>query len=123
IIGFLEHLSSLCERVENESNLISPIIDFDEQPEQLYKNDRWKQVAPRWIESGQLPQLNVVAMRARLNRLRASCSDRSLRKIFDECNQALGRCDQKAMDDLQQRCREVMLTKARMIELAFTKKL
>ena len=61
-------------------------------------------------------------MRSRLNRLRASCSDRALSKIFDDCYEALGGCDQKAMDDLQRTCRETMLKKARIIELAFTQK-
>jgi len=121
IIGFLEHLSGLCETIENEIYLINPIIDFDEQPDQLTRDERWKQVTPRWIESGQAPQLNLRALRKLLNRLRASCSDRSLRKIFDDCHQALGRCDQKAMDELQRKCREVMLKKSRIIELAFRK--
>ena len=121
IIGFLEHLSGLCETVENEIYLINPIIDFDEQPDQLDKGERWKQVTPRWVKSGQVPQLNVRAMRSRLNRLRASCSDRSLRRIFDDCHQALGRCDQNAMDTLQRTCRQVMLKKSRIIELAYTK--
>jgi hypothetical protein len=119
IIGFLEHLSGLCESVENEIYLINPMIDFDEQPDQLTKDERWRQVTPRWVESSQRPQLNVGVMRSRLNRVRASCSDRSLRKIFDDCNQALRRCDQKAMDRLQAACREVMLKKSRIIELAF----
>jgi hypothetical protein len=121
IIGFLEHLSGLCENVENEIYLINPIIDFDEQPDQLDKGERWKQVTPRWVESGQMPQLKVRGMRSRLNRLRASCADRSLRKIFDDCHRALGRCDQDAMDTLQRTCREVMLKKSRIIELAYTK--
>jgi hypothetical protein len=70
-----------------------------------------------------MPQLKVGAIRKRLNRLRASCSDRSLRKIFDDCHQALGRCDQNAMDNLQKTCREVMLKKSRIIALAYTRML
>lgn len=122
IISFLEYVSDLCHNVENESNLISRIIDFDEQPDQLKKGDRWETVTPRWVESGQLPKLDVGAMRSRLNRLRASCSDRALVKIFDDCNEALGGCDQKAMDNLQKACREAMLEKARIIEITFTEK-
>lgn len=121
IISFLEHLSWLCENVENEIYLINPIIDFNENPDQLSKDERWRQVTPKWVESGQEPRLEVAAMRKRLNRLRASCSDRSLRKIFDGCNTALRRCDQNAMDDLQGWCREIMLKNARIIELAFQK--
>jgi hypothetical protein len=120
IIGFLEHAADLCHGVENESNLISRMIDFDEQPDQLKKGDGWKMVTPRWVEAGQLPQLDLDAMRSRLNRLRASCSDRALVKIFDDCNEALSGCDQKAMDNLQKTCREAMLEKARIIEATFT---
>lgn len=121
IVSFLEHLSELCETIENEIYLINPIIDFEDNPDQLSKDERWRQVTPKWVESGEVPKLDVVAMRKRLNRLRASCSDRSLRKIFDDCHQALRRCDQKAMDNLQRQCRELMLRNARIIELAFQK--
>ena len=122
IIGFLEHVADLCHHVENESNLINRIIDFDEQPDQLKKGDRWKMVTPRAVESGELPRLDVAALRSKLNRLRASCSDRALVKIFDDCNDVLSGCDQKIMDNLQKNCREAMLKKARLIELAFTEK-
>ena len=122
IISFLEYLADLCANAENENHLISRIIDFDEQPEQLKKGDRWKMATPQWVESGEVPKLDVAAMRSRLNRLRSSCSDRALVKIFDDCNEALAGCDQKAMDDLQKTCRETMLKKARIIELAFTQK-
>jgi len=61
-------------------------------------------------------------LRSKLNRLRASCSDRALVKIFDDCNDVLSGCDQKIMDNLQKNCRVAMLKKARLIELAFTEK-
>jgi hypothetical protein len=122
IIGLLEYVSDLCHNAENESNLISRIVDFDEQPDQLKKGDRWRMVTPQWVESGEVPRLDVGAMRSRFNRLRASCSDRALVKIFDDCSEALSGCDQKAMDALQRTCRETMLKKARIIELAFAQK-
>src|ERR1700709_1616660 len=53
-----------------------------------------KMVTPQWVESGEIPRLDVGAMRSRFNRLRASCSDRALVKIFDDYSEALSGCDQ-----------------------------
>ena len=106
IIGFLEHVSDLCHHVENESNLINRIIDFDEQPDQLKKGDRWKMVTPErlspancrgWTSlpcgqnSTDFEQVALIAHSSRYSMIATTSSAAAIKRAWTVCKRTVAK--------------------------------
>lgn len=98
IIALIELAEELCRRVDEERELISRVLGFEQDPNGL---KYWKLATPHSIQHQKQPTLDVARIRKLVAAVRASCRDRQLAKIFNENFQALDKCSQVCIDRLQ----------------------
>jgi len=117
IIAFIELAEELCRRVDDERELISRILGFEQDPNGL---KYWKLATPHWIQQQKQPVLSVSSIRKLIGAVRASCGDRQLAKIFDENLQMLDKCNQVCIDRLQSASRLWILRRGAAIDDHFS---
>jgi len=117
IIAFIELAEELCRRADEERELISRILGFEQDPNGL---KYWKLATPKMIQHQHQPVLDVARIRKLVAAVRASCRDRQLAKIFNENFQALDKCNQVCIDRLQSASRLWILRRGAAIDDYFS---
>ena len=117
IIALIEFAEELSRRVDDERELISRILGFEQDPNGL---KYWKLATPHWIQQQKQPEMNAARVRKLVAAARASCGDRQLARIFNENFEMLNKCNQVCIDRLQSASRAWILSRGAAIDDHFS---